>query len=209
LAVLLVGALAFLLLRDGDEQADDDTTTTEAEEEETTTTEGEQETTTTEDGDGEIQYQQIIDDTNTLVVEVPEAWTQVDGRPIAPQEGTEPLPNIQASTDLESFRRGFEAPGLSYSQLGFAPNPDETLDFFINTTRVAEVCQDAGRNDYDDGVFTGRIQRFDACAGNDSSAVLVVAAPDSQAFSVELSLVLTAADDPEIAQHILDTFNTV
>jgi hypothetical protein len=207
--VLLIGALAFFLFRGGDEEAGDDTTTTEEEEEETTTTEGEETTTTEDGGDGEVQFQQIIDDTETLVVEVPEDWTDVDGRPIAEEGSTEQLPNIQASTNLESFRRTFEAPGLSYSQIGFAANPDATLDFFINSTGVAQFCSDGGRNNYDDGVFTGRIQRFDACDGIDTSVVLLVAAPASQEFSVELNMQLTAADPPEIVDHILATFNTV
>jgi hypothetical protein len=212
--LLLLGGLAFFLLRDGEEAADDTTTTDEeqtttTEEEQTTTTDGE-ETTTTEGNGGEIEFQQITDDTEVLAVEVPVEWTDIDGRPIDDPERGFSGPNVQASTDLTSFRTGFDVPGVSYTRLAFQSDPNATLDFLITETGFDQACTDAGRDDYDDGAFVGSIQEYEDCSGIGTNVTLVVASPtNSQEFSVEINFQLTANDPPEIGTRILSTFVAV
>ena len=225
LAILGVGA--FLLLSGGDDDDDDvateqdedddedendddeDTTTTEAEEdEETTTTAAEDEETTTTAVDdtvpgdpGELTFTQISDDTGTLVVEVPDTWTDVDGAPLGANS-----PNVQASTDLAAFRQGLGASGLSFTLLEQQNvDPDATLDFL--TASHLEACEEQPREDYTDGVFTGRVQQLLNC-GPQAAALIVIVATNDAGQSVEVSTVIVPPDPlEEIERRIIETFN--
>jgi hypothetical protein len=211
--VLLLGVGGFFLLRGGGDDDDDDaaaTTTTEEQEEETTTTEDqEEETTTTEDQGGEDDdFVEVFDDTNQLRVEVPVDWVDVDGRPIAdPQSGGQ-IPNVQAAPDLASFRTTVDTSGLSYSLISTQTQDfDTTINFLMQQVGFDRICTDAGRFDYDDGVFAGRIQRLENCGNVGTSATFVVANPkDGASLSVEINFQLTADEDPAVGDHILQTF---
>ncbi|MGH9245656.1 MAG: hypothetical protein ACRD29_15340 [Acidimicrobiales bacterium] len=210
---LILGVGGFLVLGgDDDEEAGNGNGT---EEEETTTTqEGADETTTTEeeeDGGGELEFEQISDDTEELFVEVPTDWTDRDGRPIDdPQSGFRGA-NIQASTDLEAFRDTFDVPGVSYTQIGFTPDANVGLDFLGGFTDpnggFDQACEVGERTDYEDNLFIGRRQDFSNCAGTGTTYVQIVASlKTSQEFSIEINFQLTADDPPEIGDQIVNTF---
>ncbi len=224
--VAILGVGGFLLLSGGDDDGDDDvatqqddeddedededeeTTTTEAEEEETTTTTVEpEETTTSAAADttvpvegGELTFTGITDDTGRLVVEVPDTWTQVDGTSLG-----DGAPNVQASTDLAGFRQ-LTASGLSFTLLNQQnADPDATLDFL--TSSHVDGCEEQPRQDYTDGVFTGRLQQLDNCGGQGVTLITIVAS-NAAGQSVEVSTVIVPPDPlEEIERHIIETFN--
>jgi len=221
LAILGVGG--FLLLGgdddgDGDddrapvERADDEgddedaTTTTEAGEETTTTTEPDEDTATTTtvppDGGSPAGFVEVTDDTGTLVVSVPDTWTDVDGRP----QSSGDL-NVQASTDVEAFRN-LEASGVSFSLLSEAnADPDTTLDFL--TAGQVDSCDAQPREDYDDGVFRGRQQTLTDC-GPDAFTLIVIVAGNEAGQSVEVSTLVMPPDPvEEIHAEIVRSFNVL
>jgi hypothetical protein len=219
LVLAILGVGAFLLLSGGDDDEDDvateqededeeETTTTEAEEE-TTTTEAEEETTTTEaeetttssvDDGGELAFTQITDDTGSLVVEVPDTWTDVDGTSLG-----DGAPNVQASSDLSAFRQ-LAASGVSFTLLNQQnADPDTTLDFLQSGQE--DGCTVEERQDYTDGVFTGRLQELSDCGGQGVTLIIIVASNEA-GQSVEVSTVIVPPDPvQEIEQHIIETFN--
>jgi hypothetical protein len=219
-ALAILGVGGFLLLSGGDDDdgedvaADDTTTTTEEQDEETTTTTEppEDETTTTTapattstsavEAPGDLTFTEITDDTEQLVVQVPDTWTDVDGRALS-----EASPNVQASTDLEAFRQ-LGASGVSFTLLEEEnADPDTTMDFLISGQ--TESCTVEEREDYADPVFTGRRQVLSDCGGQGVTLVVIVATnPAGQ--SVEVSTVVVPPDPvDEITQQIADTFNVV
>jgi hypothetical protein len=211
LLVAALGAGAFFLFGgdDDDETADDTTTTTEAEET-TTTTEAEETTTTTEaeetttTGVPGIEFVALTDATGQLTVEVPADWTDVS----LALEDLADLANIQASTDLAAFRAGFEVPGMSFSLLPVPPpngDFDQVLDFLAASVNLQNNCVSTGKEDYSDGLFTGRFEVWEQCAGIGTQIVLVVASqPDGR--SIEINVQLPAGEPIEIATHIAETF---
>ena len=215
LVLAALGAAAFFLLGgDDDEVASDDTTTTTEEDDDqdetTTTTEADDEETTTTEDDGDdplagIEFVTLTDDTGRLTVDVPSDWTQVSTTPL---EGGQP--NIQASTDLEAFRTGFEVPGLTYTLLG-APAPenhDTVIDFLATNANLTNACTPLGKEDYADSVFTGRSETFDDCAGRGTTIVLIVASrADGQ--TIEVSAQLRAEDPIEIVEQMAASFNII
>jgi len=189
--------------REEDEEEDETTTTTEAEETTTTTEAEAEETTTTEAEDGaEQQFDQVTDDTGLLVVEIPVEWTD---RETAPQ-GTQPA--IVASTDLATARRDFTVPSMGLVVVSNTPaDHDAVLDAAAALANLNNACTPGEREDYDDNVFTGRIQVFTGCGGIDTT-VIEIAGNNAAGLSITVSIQLTVADPPEIADRIIETFNT-
>jgi hypothetical protein len=218
----LLGGGAFFLLGgddDGDEDVaaqededeDEETTTTEEEDEETTTTEAADDTTTTEPDvddttttpevvDPGLTFAQAQDDTGRLVVEVPDFW-QVNGAPLG--DGT---PNIIAAEDIQAFVSGFQSSGLSYTLLNGTADPDATIDFLATTNNLFAACEEEPREDYTDGVFTGRRQVFANCEGSGITIVDIVGTT-AAGVSIDITMAL-APDDPfDIITRIEQTFN--
>jgi hypothetical protein len=216
-AALVIAALAvggFLVLGGGDddedasdettttEEVDDETTTTEAVDETTTTTEAVDETTTTIGGLEGIDFVPLTDASNRLTVEVPSTWTDqslaLDGADFA---------NIQASTDLEAFRTGFDVPGMSFSLLSSTPAEgfDAVLDFLAASVNLPNACVTAGKDDYTDGVFTGRFEVWQECGGAGTQIVLIVAS-QADGQTIEINVQLPPGEPIEIVQHIAETF---
>jgi hypothetical protein len=217
-----VAALAlggFLLVGSGgDENASDDTTTTtEDEDEETTTTEEPEDTTTTSEVDGStttsvvddplagIEFATLTDDSGRLIVQAPAEWADVSTAPL----NADGRPTIQASTDLPAFRSGFEVPGMSFSLLTTPPADfDQALDFLAASVNLPNVCVSAGKDDYSDGVFTGRLEVWQNCAEIGTTLVLVVGAR-ADGLTVEINVQLPQGEPVEIADQIANTFNIV
>lgn len=215
LVLAILGVGAFLLLSGDDEdddvatEQDEETTTTEDDDEETTTTAEPDETTTSaaettttapEDGGGELAFTEVTDDSGTLVVEVPDTWTEVDGTALG-----DGAPNVQASSDLAAFRQ-LAASGISFTLLNQQDaDPDATLDFLQSGQE--DGCTVEERQDYTDGVFTGRLQELTDCGGQGVTIIIIVASNEA-GQSVEVSTVIVPPDPvEEIEQHIIETFN--
>ena len=211
---LLVAAFAFLGGGDdgGDDEAgdttfqrdDEDPDDEDPEDEETTTT-AEGETTTTAEGTDttvDAGFVNLVDETGRLTVDVPADWTDVS---LAPDEG---LPRILAATDAEAFETGFDEPGLDLRLLSqpLAPEQfDASLDTVANTIGLPNSCTSQGKQDYTDGVFTGRTEVWAECAGvGTQMALLFASQADGQ--TIFLGLQLTAEDDPGIADQISGSF---
>lgn len=187
--------------QDEDDEDDEETTTTAGDDDVTTTTAADETTTTTEaEAPAELTFVPISDDSGRLTVEVPDTWTDVDGTPLG-----DGAPNVQASTDLAAFRQ-LSASGISYTLLNQQnADPDATLDFL--TSSHVDNCDVREREDYDDGVFTGRLQQLDDCGGAGVTLIVIVAS-NAAGQSVEVSTVIVPPDPvQEIELHIIETFN--
>jgi hypothetical protein len=182
--------------RDDDEDPDDD-------DDETTTTDAGDTTTTEADGTTvDAGFVNLVDETGRLTVDVPADWTDVI---LAPDEG---LPRILAATDANAFETGFSEPGLDLRLLSanLAPEQfDSSLDTVANTIGLPNSCTSQGKQDYTDGVFTGRMEVWGECAGVGTSMALLFA-NQADGQTIFLGLQLTAEDDPAIADEISGSF---
>jgi serine protease Do len=144
----------------------------------------------------------VTDASGRLTVEVPADWTDQS----LALEGAD-FPNIQASTDLAAFRTGFEVPGTSFSLLPTPPAGgfDTVLDFLANSVNLPNACVSAGKDDYTDGVFTGRFEVWQECAGIGTQIVLIVAS-QADGQTIEINVQLPVGEPVDIVQHIAETF---
>ncbi len=148
-------------------------------------------------------YQTIVDDTGTLTVEVPSAWTSIDTAAVTLDDGSI-LGQITASPDIEGYTNTWTVPGLFYASV---PNAD--ILQALATFAPGDACVDAGQTEYQDAVFLGTYQVWTNCGGTDTVYVVLAAAPVSGSgeVSVLAAQIVTDADLDALDQAFA-TFNT-
>jgi hypothetical protein len=207
LVVVLLGvvavagvASALLLIRDDDSDVAAGDIASSTAPTPTTVGTGTTTSTTVETGGGEIDYDEVVDDTGVISVEVPSTWRELDGRPI------EAGPNLQASPDLTGFRRGFDVPGLSVTVLQAQwVDLDLLLDYFLDDPQLQANCTSTGRADLAVGGLTGRIESLADCGGVGTTYTHLVAVPADRSYTVEMNVQLTEDDAPAILDHVTNT----
>lgn len=152
----------------------------------------------------------LVDDTQTIAIAVPSAWTATDTTPMTNDDGT-PRPWISATTDQELFippqgtADTFSVPGVIY----VAGTYESDTIVRLQASSYVDLCTADPVQTYDDGVFVGHIQNLTACGGTSTRIVQVVANPPDQAFTATLLIQLTGGtDDAAILNGLLLSFTT-
>jgi hypothetical protein len=150
----------------------------------------------------------LVDDTQTISISVPSAWTATDLAPAVNDDGS-PQPWISATTDQELFFPApgtpdtFSVPGVIYRAFPYRADTAEPL----TSSSMNAVCTAGPLQTYDDGVFVGHIQEFTACGGTASRIVRVIANPGDQSFTADVLIQLTGQpDDAETLNGLLLSF---
>lgn len=210
----------------GDEESSDtteeETTTTEEPEDTTTTTEAEEPEDEGDDRDDAIgdfgdsveedlgdvptdtttygEYVTVNDDSGFLTVDVPAAWSDVDG-----SAGTFG-PDVTASTSVADFFGTWNVSGLEFQATDIQTNqtPEEVL------TAVSQLqqssCTPLARQDYADPLYTGRSQVFSDCGGTETDFVWLAFEPADLSFHGVVGVQITNEADIEALERALDTF---
>jgi hypothetical protein len=194
-----------------DEDEDESTTTTEEGDEDEDADPGDSaigdfEAEVTEDADSYEEFVEVTDDSGQLVIEVPEEYGDLETGPSNNGD-----PQILASPDLEGNID--DTPIIGYAGIqndnAQALGSDD-LDEVIAGAAAAQTddCDAEAPEDYSDPAFTGRIQVFVNCGGEDRAFLFVAALPDSGDPFVALVFghAVTVAD-VDAFQNALDTFN--
>ena len=208
----------------GDEGDDESTTTTEVEEEDepedttTTTTEVEEEDErddaigdfgdTVEDDLGDVptdtttygEYVVVNDDSGLLSVEVPAAWTDVDG-----SEGLFG-PDIIASTDVQEWIQTYNVSGLEFQATGLETN--QTTDEILSAVSQGQAsqCTSLGRQPYSDPVYSGVSEVFEDCGGTETDFAWVAFEPADQSYHGVIGVQITQQADVEALERALASF---
>jgi hypothetical protein len=162
---------------------------------------------------GEIPagWTRLVDDTQTLQIDVPSTWTATNLAPWYADDGRA-QPAISATTDESLFfgpegtADTFTVPGVQLQALPY----DSDTTARLATSSFHDACVAAPLQTYDDGVFVGHIQSFDACGGTATRNVVVVASPAHGAFTAILDIQLTGQpDDATTLNGLLLSFNKV
>jgi serine protease Do len=152
-------------------------------------------------------YEYVSDDSDTISVEVPTAWSGHDGTPL--ENNGESYPRVIASPDLNAFAANFTTSGafvVSLTGTEFPAN-DATLTALLDGVGASGACPNAtGREDYSDALYTGRYELLTGCEGTEASFAGVVAAPEDGSFTVFVGVQLTVEADFEALDRILASF---
>ncbi len=151
-------------------------------------------------------YRKVTDDSETLSVEVPAGWTDLDGTSWDPDEPFAPA--LAVAADLTAFRE-LTAPGLAFVAMG--PSEEqaqlgvEGLLDGMSANILELTCDFVDRFPYSDVFYAGQYDRFEGCDG-DVIIISLAALPEDGSFLVWLSVVLGAQEDASVLDRILGTF---
>jgi hypothetical protein len=146
-------------------------------------------------------YVPLIDDTRTIVVAVPETWTEIDTAPVVTADGSL-RPYIAASPDIESFLGTFDTPGVAYAWFPFTTD----LGALVDAYGLQTGCETLELNFYDDPVFVGVVQVGSNCGPGGMAWNLVVASPSDDSFTAVVQMQTASLEE---LQTLRLTFNYV
>ncbi|MEM7802163.1 MAG: S1C family serine protease [Chloroflexota bacterium] len=149
------------------------------------------------------EYVSVTDDSNSLIINVPAAWVDVDGSAWT-NEGSVIGPSISASFNLDSFYNTWESPGVFFAAVD---NPNVTTPEALDLFDYSSDCVYDSRSSYDDSVFIGQYDLWENCGGIGTVALVLASQPIG---GNELVVVLVAARseaDFEALDNILSSFD--
>ncbi len=158
-----------------------------------------------DESDVSAEYTLISDDTETLTVRVPADWIDVSSSDWILGDETIGI-SLKAAINLEDYDTSWLAPGLFFgASTEFADVASEEI---LDVLDYAEECTISGRFEYDDSVFVGHYDLWEACGNTESLLVVLAAHPKESAdYLVLLSVVLPQKDDTAALDEIFKTFN--
>lgn len=151
-----------------------------------------------DEGVAYADYVSVSDDSGAIQVDVPTAWSDVDGRP---REGE---PSVAAAPSVEGFLTTWDTPGMEvYATRAYTgADIDIVLDQYVDLP-----CTDASdRTDYEDPLYTGRWVFYSGCGGTDTGFLTLVSTPASGEFVIIVVVQVLADADFDAIDRILDTF---
>jgi serine protease Do len=156
------------------------------------------------DGAEYSDYVIATDDSGTLSVSVPAAWADVDGAPI--DIGGVSSPSIVASGDVAAFNSNWDVPGVQFvaSSALVGYTAEQLLDLAASTE-----CTSEGREDYDDGAFTGLFETYSDCGGTGATSIIVAAFPPDSSYGVLVAVQVVTDADLVALDEVLRSFDVV
>ena len=147
-------------------------------------------------------YTVIIDDLHLISIEVPTAWTDVEGAPYT-VDGGEEWASLSASTDLDAYFAGYDVSGMEYASTRLPDDVDDAaLKSYLDavTDYLLRDCQVQEQgNDYSDPAYTGYVSVFYDCGGvTDSWAFGVVAVDTARTHVVYVRATIAPEDDEQV-----------
>jgi len=155
-------------------------------------------------GESYPEYVIINDDSEALAVEIPAAWSDVDGTPWE-VDGEELGPSVTAAPNIVDFEDTWTTPGLffaaSYSLIQEV-NESELLDLFD----FSDECTFDERVEYADDLYTGYYDVWNECGDEEVVYIVLSAAPESRNFLVLIGIQVVSQADLEAVDHIFASF---
>lgn len=152
-----------------------------------------------------VDYQSVVDDTGSIVIEIPVEWSDIDPAPAADDSGA-PIPYILASTDRQAWQDTFNVPGVLFIKLG---PTDDIPALLLEYGNFTGSCTDLGLVDYSDPVFTGQYQVWDSCGGTPSAVVVLAAVPADNSYTALMLVQIVSDADLDALDRIFQTFNVI
>jgi hypothetical protein len=153
-------------------------------------------------------YMECVDDTNSILVEVPDYWTDFDGSEwILDDEAIGVA--ISAAPNLQDFYDYYDADGLFFGASDTFAQWGGYVQFLdIYSEEYQSGCDFDGRFDYDDGLYRGKYDFFTNCggAGGYDTYVLSAVPIDNPTASIILVITQVPAGETAIVDQIWNTF---
>jgi serine protease Do len=163
-------------------------------------------------GEAYDSYVRVTDDSKAIQVEIPEAWTEVDGSPW--KDGEDVIgASIWASPDLQAFADTWDVPGVMFDvsdDLARLGGYVQLLDYYRED--YLKACKLDQRYDYEDSAFRGKYDLYNNCGGpGGATQILLTAVPkdNSTAYLIRVGVTIKSDADWEAVDHIMATFDVI
>ena len=163
------------------------------------------------DGEAYTDYVAVADNSGAIQVEVPSAWSDVDGTPWTSDSGAD-FASVYASPDLQQFDSTWGTPGVKFNVTADKEKVGGHIQLLDSTRSLAFLrdCKLEGRYEYNDGYYRGNYDYYEKCGGAADYMILVaVSIHDSGNILVFVEVQIVSQADLDAADRILATFDVV
>ncbi len=154
------------------------------------------------------EYVERTDDTGTISVELPAAWTDLSTS-TWDHGGENVGVVVVAAPDIGAWRDGWDVPGMFFGASTTLPAAYTPAEFLAESD-FSNECGDVVGDAYADALYTGQYQIWRECGPDgDVSLLEVVAEPEDRSFLMLVQVQAVEDRDFSAADRILDTFRLV
>lgn len=149
----------------------------------------------------------VADDTGVVQVEVPAAWTEVDGTPFEDERGNV-YEAVVASSDLAAYRSGWSVPGVNVlaSQGAVSNTTPQDLVDELGSTLPQHGCVSEGTDAYDDGYHVGLYEYWTDCGPEKAQFLVVGATSVANDYVVLVAVQAVTEADLDAIDRVLGSF---
>ena len=154
------------------------------------------------------EYVERTDDTGTISVEFPTAWSDVSTSNWE-RDGVDVGVVVVAAPDIDAWHDGWDVPGVFFGA-STSLSAEYTPASFLALSDFSSDCRDVGRDVYEDALYTGEYQIWRECGPDGRAALLeVVAEPADHSFLMLVQVQALEDRDFSALDRILDTFQVL
>lgn len=153
------------------------------------------------------EYTEVFDDEGVLVMQVPTAWSDIDGRNWE-YDGAIVGNALSAAPSLTSFYETWDTPGVFFGASDTLAAELEPGDL-MKVWDYSEDCTFDGTYDYEDAIYTGAYDLWIGCGGGTTAFVVLEAYPAGGEFVVLVQVQVVSDADLEAFDAILQSFDVV
>lgn len=153
-------------------------------------------------------YITCYDDTGSIVMDVPDYWTDVNGGEWE-FDGEIIGVAISAAPNLQDFNDYYEAEGVFYGASDTFARVGGYVQFLDYYNDIySDDCRLVGRYDYNDGVYRGKFDQYEDCGGigGYDTYVLSVVDIEDQFSMIILLMIQVMPGDTLTVEQIWNTF---
>jgi serine protease Do len=153
-------------------------------------------------------YLSCIDDTGTIIIDVPDVWLDFNGSEWV-YDGETIGVAISSSPDLDAFDYDKNMPGVFFGASDTFAQWGGYVQFLdVYTDWYRQACDFDGRYDYNDGLYKGKIDYYSNCDGrNGGDAYVLAAVPIGAETSAMIVLTIQLPDGyDDVLDHMLNSF---
>ncbi|MFE3291406.1 trypsin-like peptidase domain-containing protein [Rhodococcus sp. NPDC059234] len=149
----------------------------------------------------------VADDSGAVRVDVPPAWSQVDGSAFVDDKNNR-FVGLEVSSDIAQYKNGWGAVGasvLASTEAVGNSSPGELLDWAARGLPESG-CASRGRMDYRDAQHTGLFEAWENCGPTKAKYIVVAAKADNGRYLALVAVQANTADDVAAADRVVNSF---
>jgi serine protease Do len=160
---------------------------------------------------GSNGYVWVYDEYESMRIQVPAGWDQIDGSPWYINDEVVGG-GIIAAPDLQGYYDDWSYPGVRMGASDDLANQLGYVELLNEFQFYGEGCEYVGRYDYEDALYRGKYDLFEKCGGPGGSTffqLVAVSRQDQFAYLIHLDMVVTEESHWDVLDQVLATFEVV